>query len=294
MKPFKPSGHAFVCFDSIKSVNLVLQHFRVTPVQYAKLMCLQLSDKVTQCLSTVTQRERVQSTFVKFEEQDAQVQQGRITSDQVLLINLASDPIDILWKNIGGSNRGVFIFRRLFLHTLTIVTILFISTPTAMLSTLKQIDIFGVLNFDWAAGLPMGNFLKANLPPLVILGINQIILFLIDVSALLERHETHSLYQLSVYAKSVIYLNLNMLIIPGLTLTTSTPLINILFSKQFKLSEILGDLYIANSGIFFVSILIQQACLSSAFYLMNFQDIFFSYFSPWLALEKRKIFTDSA
>jgi hypothetical protein len=257
-------------------------------------MCLQLSDKVTQCLSTVTQRERVQSTFVKFEEQDAQVQQGRITSDQVLLINLASDTIDILWKNIGGSNRGVFIFRRLFLHTLTIVTILFISTPTAMLSTLKQIDIFGVLNFDWASALPMGNFLKANLPPLVILGINQIILFLIDVSALLERHETHSLYQLSVYAKSVIYLNLNMLIIPGLTLTTSTPLINILFSKQFKLSEILGDLYIANSGIFFVSILIQQACLSSAFYIMNFQDIFFSYFSPWLALEKRKIFTDSA
>ncbi len=24
LKPFKPSGHAFVCFDSIKSVNLVL------------------------------------------------------------------------------------------------------------------------------------------------------------------------------------------------------------------------------------------------------------------------------
>jgi hypothetical protein len=24
LKPFKPSGHAFVCFDSIKSVNMVL------------------------------------------------------------------------------------------------------------------------------------------------------------------------------------------------------------------------------------------------------------------------------
>ena len=38
LKPFKPSGHAFVCFDSIKSVNLVLQHFKMTPGRYCKLM----------------------------------------------------------------------------------------------------------------------------------------------------------------------------------------------------------------------------------------------------------------
>jgi hypothetical protein len=60
-----------------------------------------------------------------------------------------------------------------------------------------------------------------------------------------------------------------MLIIPGLTLTTSTPLISIFTQKNFKFTEILGDFYIANSGIFFVSILIQQAFLSSGFYLMN-------------------------
>jgi hypothetical protein len=47
-----------------------------------------------------------------------------------------------------------------------------------------------------------------------------------------------------------------MLVIPGLTLTTSTPLISIFFMKNFRLSEILGDFYIANSGIFFLSILI--------------------------------------
>ena len=85
-----------------------------------------------------------------------------------------------------------------------------------------------------------------------------------------------------------------MLVIPGLTLTTSTPLINIFFMKNFRFAEILGDFYIANSGIFFLSILIQQAFLSSAFYLLNIQDIVFSYFSPWLALQKRFYFNDSA
>ena len=74
-----------------------------------------------------------------------------------------------MWKNIGGSSRGVFLFRRLLLHALTLFVILFISTPTAMLSTLKKIDVFGVFSFSWIDGIP---FLKDNFPPLVILGIN--------------------------------------------------------------------------------------------------------------------------
>ena len=74
---------------------------------------------------------------------------------------------------------------------MTLFVILFISTPTAMLSTLKQIDVFGIFSFNWIDSIP---FLKDNLPPLVILGINQIILLLIDLSSIAEKHETHSLY----------------------------------------------------------------------------------------------------
>jgi hypothetical protein len=189
-----------------------------------------------------------------------------------------------MWKNIGGASRGLFIFRRLFLYILGLLIVVFISTPTAMLSTLQQVDIFGIFDFTWAEHLPTGAFLKQHAPPLLILGINQILLLLIDITSIVERHETHSLYQKAIYTKSIIYLNLNMLIIPALTLTNSEPLINIIFNKRFDITAILGNFYIANSGIFFVSILIQQAFLSSAFYLMNMPDIFFSYFSPWLAL----------
>ena len=71
-----------------------------------------------------------------------------------------------------------------------------------------------------------------------------------------EKHETYSLYQLSVYTKSVIYLNLNMLVIPALALTTKESLFNIIFTRQFDFTQILGDFYIANSGLFFVTILI--------------------------------------
>jgi hypothetical protein len=51
LKSFKPSGHAFVCFDSIKSVNLVLQHFKLTPGRYAKLLGIQIKEKLSSCVS---------------------------------------------------------------------------------------------------------------------------------------------------------------------------------------------------------------------------------------------------
>ena len=171
-------------------------------------------------------------------------------------MNTASEPIDILWKNLGGT-RGLFLFRRIFLYFLGVVIILFISTPTAMLSTLQYVDILGISDFNWFDNLPYGQFLKSHMPPLVILGINQILLFLIDIASIIERYETHSLYQIAIYTRSLIYLNLNMLIIPALTLTNSEPLINIIFKKQFDITQLLGDFYIANSGVFFVSILIQ-------------------------------------
>ena len=31
MKPFTNSGHAFVVFDSVTSMNTIIQHYRTTP-----------------------------------------------------------------------------------------------------------------------------------------------------------------------------------------------------------------------------------------------------------------------
>lgn len=39
MKPFLNSGHAFICFDSVQSVNIILKHFRTTPMQNVKIFC---------------------------------------------------------------------------------------------------------------------------------------------------------------------------------------------------------------------------------------------------------------
>ena len=64
------------------------------------------------------------------------------------------------------------------------------------------------------------------------------------------------MYQKTIYKRAALYLNLNMLFIPALTLTNVEPVINLLDKKKFDIAALLGDFYISNSGIFFVSILI--------------------------------------
>jgi len=45
MRPFVNSGHAFVCFDSVTSLNLILKHFRTTPMQNIKIFFVSIKDR---------------------------------------------------------------------------------------------------------------------------------------------------------------------------------------------------------------------------------------------------------
>lgn len=45
MKPFINSGHAFVCFDSVNSLNTIVKHFRMTPTQHIKVFLIGIKDK---------------------------------------------------------------------------------------------------------------------------------------------------------------------------------------------------------------------------------------------------------
>ena len=103
-------------------------------------------------------------------------------------------------------------------------------------------------------------------------------LVLLDYAALYEKYETHSLYQRALYVKSVIYLILNMLVIPALTLSNmaseeidekdrynptsgyavneSGSLFQFIYTRQFNIARLLGEIYAGENGIFFVSLIL--------------------------------------
>ena len=60
----------------------------------------------------------------------------------------ASEPLDILWKNLGVIETH-FAFTRFFLFLAGFIIIFFISSPAVMLANLQKIDPTSFLKFDW-------------------------------------------------------------------------------------------------------------------------------------------------
>ena len=224
LKPFNPSGHAFVCLDSVGSVKACTQHFRVSAWDYVKHSCYVIKDSITTCFGLFTPgtRLRSKSTLFKFNDMTGEDDDelAELYKDAILIARPATEPADILWKNMRGS-RGLFLMRRLALLILGLVLIIFVSSPAVVFANMKNADKTHFMDFDWLEDIPAGNYVHQNAAATMVLLINIVLLVIIDYICIFETYETHSLYQEAVYSKSVIYLILNMLIIPALTLNGS-------------------------------------------------------------------------
>ena len=195
------------------------------------------------------------------------------------------------------------------LFILGILIIVFVSSPTVIFANIKAQDKTHFWDFDWVEDLPAGNILKNHAAPTIIILINLVLLIIIDFACILEAYETHSLYQEAMLSKSFVYLVLNMLIIPALTLSSSgansdmqqqakavtesgDSLFSFIQTHGFNLSHLLGEFYKGENGMFFVSLIVQTAIFTSTYYLLQFSELGFSYFSPWLANMRRKVYQD--
>lgn len=57
----------------------------------------------------------------------------------------AADPVDIIWRNMGGS-RGIYILRQTVFNIVGFALVIFLSTPAAIYSSLKMIQLFSFLD----------------------------------------------------------------------------------------------------------------------------------------------------
>jgi len=57
----------------------------------------------------------------------------------VIQVRKASEPLDILWKNMGVIESH-FAFKRFFLFIFVFVIIIFLSSPAVMLAKLQKLD----------------------------------------------------------------------------------------------------------------------------------------------------------
>lgn len=173
-----------------------------------------------------------------------------------MVMSEAGDPVDIVWRNMGGT-RGVYFFRKFFFNFIGLFVVLFLSTPAAIYSSLKMIEAFNFLDVhNVNKETFFGSFIITILPPLVIIFINNVLLYMIDYSAYFEKRTTHSKYQSSIFNKCYVYLSLNMLLIPAVTITNQMSIIEMVKHNHYNIFSILSQFYQNSTSVFFVSMLI--------------------------------------
>ena len=290
-EPIFNSGHAFICFNSLKAAYQILSIFKKTTFMTFKLKLKSLFSKKPH-RNYLIQGKKASSTFQRFyEEDELDNSQMVFNNDNInnlnILIDQMIEPIDIIWENIGGGDRGLFVGRRIILNIVTIALLLFVTTPMSLLSTMQKFKYFKFLQFEFIIKIKYGYIIITYIYPIIILIINIGLIELIDYICILEKNYTHSNYHCSFFEKSFIYMLLNFLIIPSLALSYE-PLYQI-FKYNFKdLKNLLTEICeIYNNYYFYITLFIQNGTFGFIFYLLRINELLFNFFSTTITYYKR-------
>ena len=287
--PIQSSGHAYVVFDSYFSMSKCLQKFRDTPWQTIKFMWNNWWYKMTKKEARNDPREN----FVRFEDDNDEEEQHSNNEYELrkitLLMSVAKNPVDIIWGNMGG-NRGIYFIRRYLWNILGLFLIIFVSTPVVIFKTLQSISEKH-LDLQFITSIPYIEYVSSQLTTIIILCINMTLILLIDQSAVSEKHSAHSTFQSAIFNKAVIYLHLNMVFSPFLSLQ-GQPVFNILKTQDVH-TDLIREFTMINSSSFFVNLMIQYGVFTGIFYFLRLGELLLTYLSPWLVDYRRKYMNDS-
>jgi hypothetical protein len=94
-----------------------------------------------------------------------------------------------------GTIETHFPFARMFMFLITLILLIFLSSPTAMLSRLQKIDPTSFLNLTWTKEYGrIGVYMHKLIPPSIILIINVTIISALDFASVIEGYNSHSRY----------------------------------------------------------------------------------------------------
>ncbi len=150
--PVESSGHAFVCFDSLLSAYKCLNIYEENFCKKIKLRLESIFDYIKFIFKNGLRRNRNRiSSFRKFNDEILDIENNNKNNnnnnnlnlnrsnsnnsnnnntDKInILVDQMMEPYDIIWTNIGG-NRGIYIFRHIFIYLMAFVVLFFLTTPT--------------------------------------------------------------------------------------------------------------------------------------------------------------------
>jgi hypothetical protein len=217
----------------------------------------------------------------------------RVFRSQVALCrkSFLIDNKDFLFHNMKVNHKKKY-FTKILLYTLIVVIFLFISTPNAILQSVAELMKKDKLKrLGWSINpedAQIWSDIWMNLVPLITLGINALLLILIDFFAYWQHYSTHSACQKFIFRNSFFYMLINMLLIPGLSLSTANSIYKAFKTHDYKLMTLLYSLKDKENDSFFSTLIIQSGIVGFLINLFLVSDLPNNRFILPLTLHRRK------
>jgi len=265
-KGFQFSGNAFICVDSSSSFQKIIDYFSLFRLGFWKNMC-----------------KTHKTTRLSHED-------SLLSTDENLSILASSIPSsdDISWRNLNRESKMSWI-KRLALNVLAVILMIFFTTPASLITVLGVTDILDKVISSSTLPGSFSNIIEKNLSPMLIILVNQLLLYVIDTLAYRKRLIKLSSTQMTIFNLCFVYMLINSFIIPALSMTTVESIFSFFHTNSIeKVETLLKTFYLKDTGSLFIILLIQAGTFSFTFYLLRLSDLILNFFDRKVVCEKRE------
>jgi hypothetical protein len=155
---------------------------------------------------------------------------------------------------------------------------IFLSTPAAILQLLKRSSFLkSFIKGNWAKSLPpvISAFIKDYMGTGVTLLCNKIFLLVVGWLAIGNHFATKTDYHKYIFRLSYAYFVINMVIMPGLTISGGATIFKLLQNGNVSLKSIVESFHLKDHGAFFTNLIFQGVGIGFLMCCLNFYDLIF-------------------
>lgn len=200
-------------------------------------------------------------------------------------------PSDINWYMIRNRKSRPWGAQILF-NLLAIAILIFVTTPTTLLNVVSRSN--GLKNFlalNWIdQSSDFNRYLVQDLAPaLIVLGINELLVMVMNFLVDFERKERFSRHQRGQMRKTFFYFFFNMILIPGLAVTAITNIYELVENGVDDTQTFFKKLFVLKNGTFYMALLLGNAGGGFLAGMNVLYILAFNYFSPSISMESKVI-----
>jgi hypothetical protein len=173
--------------------------------------------------------------------------------------NTIVDPDDILWYNLGVKVR-YSICKRILFFLILLAMFIFLSTPASIIQLLKRATFDKKFTrTNWQKGMPpfLIAFLRDYVGTSLIFICNGIFLWIAGKLGKWNKFGTKSAYHGYIFRISRVYFLINMVIMPGFSLSGGTTIYDLITYSHADFRSLVESFHLMDNGSFFVNLIFQ-------------------------------------